>query len=223
MGNKPQGPDPREEMLAEFENDEATSRWTERQRRFAFAYLRHGNGARAVREAGYNVTMESSNKLAWQMLNSPSLSHIRAFIDEKLKIQRERLAISAEKIREHWAGVGFANMADLLTFHEDGTASLNLNEATESQLAAIQSIEIVERRIVGEDDDTPDEIVRTIKLKLHPKMQALDSMAKELKMLGPDTAVNVGFDLAERIAEAKRKLREERQEDGPSVERGTEG
>src|SRR5690348_10392749 len=32
--------------------------WTERQRRFVISYLRHSNGARAVREAGYKCKFE---------------------------------------------------------------------------------------------------------------------------------------------------------------------
>jgi hypothetical protein len=192
---------PVDPVLLAIDPSEMGGEWTERQRRFAIAYLRHGIGARAVREAGYQTTMEGSAGYAWWLLKQP---HIAAFVREKQAAMRGALEIDANTVLGELAKVGFFNMGRIVEIDEHGP-KINLEEATTADMAAISEIEVREttQRIAGTDDY---ETVRTIRIKAAPKQPALEALGRNLKLFKDQLELSGTVNVAETIVAARQRL-----------------
>jgi phage terminase small subunit len=199
-------PTPLDGFIEEIGEDEFKG-WTHRHKLFALAYLRHSVGSRAMREAGYKVSIENQRGAAHALLKLP---HIAKFIAERRAEQLERLGAGADRVLEELAAIAFSSPMELFEVVEnEGTPGrMTLKAAIEHAdprvLAGIKKIKI-EDMIVG--DLT---IGQKIEVEMHNKTGALDTLAKHHKLVGADVDVNVGFDIGDRLADAKRKLREAR-------------
>ena len=111
---------------------------------------------------------------------------IKARIDQiqREKEQRElvasersidRLAISKERTANEFAAVGFANMMDYTAPDQDGHRVLDLDHATRQQMAAVQEM-TVDYYTEGKGKDALR--VKRVKVKLHPKVVALEKLAR---------------------------------------------
>lgn len=211
-GKQKQPPSALAGLFEELEAGEAwEGPWTERQRRFAISYLRHGVGARAVREAGYNCKTEHAADCAVILLRRP---HVKAFIQEHQRAARKRLEVTAERTLGELAAIGYANLGRIVRFvtppvdplaDPDVPAPaavpvLALEEATEADLAAVQEIEF-----------KPD---GSIKVKLAPKTPALDLLGKHLKLFTDRLEVEGQIDIASTIQEARQRARARRAAQG---------
>src|SRR5688500_5508202 len=137
------------------EEDLGPGNWTDRQRRFIHRYLQHGNGARAVREAGFSCQPENADRIAWELRNDPRFAHVREAIDRREAEIQARLKIGAEQVLEELRKVAFFSLGDVVVIQDDGTARLDLSEADAAHLAALSEIQIEERTIKGRDGE-PD-------------------------------------------------------------------
>lgn len=149
-------------------------RLTARQVAFCSEYVRDFNAMRAARAAGYSPA--SVHTQAHQVLSKPL---VQAEISRLQAAAARRNEITVDRILAEYAKVGFANIRDYITLTPDGAAALNLTDVTEEQFAAIGQLEI-EEDPKGRADDA--RVVRTIKIKMHDKLHALDSIAKKLGM-----------------------------------------
>jgi phage terminase small subunit len=188
------------------EDDLGPGNWSDRQRKFVHCYMRHGNGARAVREAGYSCKPENADRIAWKLRNDPRFAHVREAIDRREVDLQARLKIKAERVLTELSKVAFFSLGDVVVIREDGTTSLDLTEADATHLAALSEIQIEERTIKGRDGE-PDTVVRTIKIKAHSKLEALEKLGKNLKLFTEKVEVSGGLDIASQLTAARRRAR----------------
>jgi hypothetical protein len=130
--------------------------------------------------------------------NDPRFVHVREAIDRREAEIQARLKIGAEQVLEELSKVAFFSLGDVVVIQDDGTASLDLTEADAAHLAALSEIQIEERIIKGRGGE-PDTIARTIKIKAHSKLEALEKLGKNLKLYTEKVEVSGGLDIASQL------------------------
>ncbi len=126
-----------------------------RQQRFVDEYLIDLNAAAAATRAGYSpaAATEQGHRLL-------TYAHVAEAVAAGQAERAKRLAVTADRVIEEYAKIAFANMADYAAV---GPA---LETLTPNQTAAIAEV-----------SQTANGAVR---IKLHDKKSALDSLAKHL-------------------------------------------
>lgn len=150
---------------------------------FVDAYL--ANMGTSARSAGKAITdvlkLDHDNSdRAQQMLSKP---HVRSAIHERAKQIAAKFDVDANSVIKEVANIAFANMSNYLHITADGDPYIDLSGCDFNQLAAIQEV-TVEDFTEGRGDDARD--VRRIKIKLHPKLEALEKLMKYLQMYAPE-------------------------------------
>jgi hypothetical protein len=107
---------------------------------------------------------------------------------------------------EELSKVAFFSLGDVVVIHEDGTASLDLTETHAAHLAALAEVQIEERIVKGRDSE-PDTIARTIKVKAHSKLDALDKLGRNLRLFTDKLEVSGGLDIASQLTAARRRAK----------------
>lgn len=110
---------------------------TRRQQIFAHEYLVDLNATRAAIRAGYSV--EAAYNQGHRMMRNDEVSE---FIDNAIAERLERLGITADRVIEEWAAIGFASMGDFLTADEYGCPTWDFEKASRAKSAAIRDISI---------------------------------------------------------------------------------
>ena len=110
----------------------------------------------------------------------PAVANRIAEIQQQIVVKTD---ISAQRVLEELAKIGFASYGDFLKIDEFGRSTVDVKSLTKDQLAAISEMEIV----------TKDDGSQRIKVKLHDKRAALMDIGKHLGMFrdkveisGPD-------------------------------------
>lgn len=98
------------------------------------------------------------------------------------------------------------DLADVVVIQEDGTARLDLTEADAAHLAALSEIQIEERTIKGRDGE-PDTTARTIKIKAHSKLDALEKLGKNLKLFTDKLEMSSELDIGAQLSAVRRRAR----------------
>lgn len=144
------------------------------QARFAEEFVVDLHATDALLRAGYKPTKRRhAGEIASRLLKSP---RVQDRIGELQAEISRRTQISADRVLQEFARIGFANMADY-TRVVGGERVLALENATRDQLAAVAEI-TVEDFVDGRGEDTRQ--VRRTKMKLHNKHAALASLAEHL-------------------------------------------
>lgn len=147
---------------------EEKSTLSDKQRAFCHEYLLDFNGAQAAIRAGYSekgVTVQATRLLA-NVSVQKYLAALKAAV-------RERSDISTERIIEEYANIAFARLPDFVTLNGGKLTVNEFASLTESQKAAIA--EISQRK-------------EYLKLKLHGKIRALDSLSRIFGLFDEDLA-----------------------------------
>lgn len=115
-------------------------------------------------------------------LSRPSLAQKASRVSTDPKVQARiaeiraqfatRTTITAQRVLEELAKIGFTSMGDMIEIDEDGKSTVNLAKLTPEQKAAISEIEIF----------TNPEGKQRVKVKLHDKRAALMDIGKHLGM-----------------------------------------
>lgn len=150
--------------------------WTEQERQFAAAVLRHGNLSKAAREARPEITMEQSRMVGHTMYTRP---HVKAYVQDENRALLEKYEVRADTITKELAKIGFGTIASFIEKNGAGESVLNIDNATELELAMVREA-TVETYMDGKGEDARP--VKSIKIKLMPKIQALELLGKKLKM-----------------------------------------
>lgn len=145
----------------------------DRQRAFVQEYLVDMNGAQAAIRAGY-----SAHTARHQAARLLAHANIKAELDKGRAERAQRTQITADKVLEELAKIGFANIGDFVTM--DGGTKIEFSDVRYEQLAALSSVETEERFERDEDGDF-QRVVRT-KVKLWDKRAALVDIGKHLGM-----------------------------------------
>lgn len=147
---------------------------TPKQAQFVREYLIDLNATQAAIRAGYSA--KTAYSIAEQNLRK---LEVKAAIDKAMETRAERTQITADRVLEELALVGFFRLGECLRITPDGEPYLDLSGATPEQLAAIaetQTEDVIEGR--GEDSRT----IRKVKVKFHDKLSALEKIGKHLGM-----------------------------------------
>lgn len=167
---------------------------------FVVSYVEHGNGTKAAVAAGY--PRSSAHQAGHAMLRKPEI--IEALRRRRVVIA-EALDVTKDSILNEVAVIAFGRMEQFLAFDGEGQPFIDVAKASPEQLAAIQEIstETVLERAGTDDEGNPEyQTVRKVKLKLHPKLPALEKLGKQLFGLFKDrdaTKDDTGMDLLAEI------------------------
>jgi len=142
------------------------SELTEKQRRFVDEYLADLNGKQAAIRCGYSE--KTAEQQASRLLSNVK---VKEAVSLKQKILSERLNISAERVLQEYAKIAFSNMRDFVNWDNGAIAIRPASELSDEQTACVAEI-----------SDTPSQFGSKIKIKLHDKLSALDSIARHLGM-----------------------------------------
>jgi phage terminase small subunit len=151
---------------------------TPKERRFVSEYMVDLNGTKAAVRAGFAA--RSAGVTASRLLKKPKIARA-------IEAEQQRLAdmtgITAARVLNELALLGFANMADYVTGEGEGR-QLDLTRASRDQMAAVSEY-TVESFWERTDAGKPRE-VRRIKMKLHDKKGALVDIGRHLGMFAAD-------------------------------------
>ena len=104
---------------------------TPKQDAFVREYLIDLNATQAAIRAGYSV--RTAEQAGSRLLSDVKISVAHK---EAMDARAARVELSADRVLRELMLMGFANMLDYLTPHEDGTASVDLSKLTRDQAAA---------------------------------------------------------------------------------------
>lgn len=166
--------------MAKDEKEEITL--TEKERAFCHEYIIDWNGARSARVAGYSE--KSCKEIAFQNLTKLHIKEYIASIREN--IEEESGITKLRVIKEH-EKLAFSSIAHL---HDTWITRKDFEALTDDQKASISEIDtkVFKKDIALGDEPTNIVDVEHIKIKLHDKNKALDSISKLL-----------GYNLAEKV------------------------
>ncbi len=155
---------------------------TEKQRIFCHEYIIDWNGARSARVAGYSEN--TAKEMSCENLTKPHIKDYIASIRDNL--EEESGITKLRVIREH-EKIAFSSIAHL---HETWITRKEFESLTGDQKSSISEIDTkVFKKDIALGDDLPNIVdVEHIKVKLHDKNKALESISKLL-----------GYNLAEKV------------------------
>ncbi len=110
--------------------------------------------------------------------------------------------------------IGFANIADLTTLDDDGHRVINLDNATRDQLAAVQEM-TVDYYTEGKGKDALR--VKRAKVKLHPKVAALEKLARMFGWIMDGRYLQQDDELVKITARLAKMTPEQRRQDAEDV------
>jgi len=140
--------------------------------RFVQEYLIDLNGAQAAIRAGYSkrtAVMQASRLL--------TNANVQAALQEQKAALATTLGITTERIVAEYAALGFADMADYLSFDDRGNVYLDWSAMPKGATKAIAEV-TQEEYMDGKGEGA--RLVRKTRFKLYNKTAALDSLAARL-------------------------------------------
>ncbi len=141
-----------------------------RQRQFVREYMVDLNATKAAMRSGYSP--RTANEIGAENLAKP---HIRAAINVAMAERSIRTEITADRVLQELAKIGFANMADYVT----PNGHVDIASLDRYQAAAVAEV-TVDTCIEGSGDDA--KTIKRVKLKLHDKRSALISIGRHIGM-----------------------------------------
>jgi phage terminase small subunit len=170
---------------------------TPKQKRFVAEYLIDLNATKAAERAGYSK--KNADKIGSQLLGK---TRVKAAIAEKTEKRMNKLEITAEKVLQELALLGFANMMDYMTI-TGSDAYVDFSKLTRDQAAAIQEITVDETG--GGGGDNKREAVQRTRFKLASKRDSLELLGKHLKLFTDRVEVTGDDALLQRLAAGRER------------------
>lgn len=163
------------------------SELTAKEQRFVDEYLVDLNGTQAAIRAGYSE--DSAAVIAFDNLRKPNIA--RAVANRQLAI-RQKLQISAEAVVRETARLAFADIRNVARFNDErGVQFLDDDELSDDAAATIAEVSSETTYRPGKRKDDEGMNVEKRRVKMHPKLPALELLAKLIGMTGP-TAQTIG-------------------------------
>ncbi len=137
---------------------------------FCQEFLVDLNGAAAARRAGY--APKNSDVQAAQLLRDPE---VQVRLKELMDDRSQKTGVTAARVVEELAKIGFASMRHFMSIDEDGQPRIDLGHTPEDHLDALAEVQ-TETVLEGGSDDPQH--VRKTRIKLHDKLSALKLLAE---------------------------------------------
>lgn len=148
---------------------------TPRQARFVEEHLIDLNAKEAAIRAGYSN--KTAKQLGHKTLQAPE---VQEAVTAAMEARSKRTGVTADRVLEELADIGFGGMGDYATIDPDsGRLVLDMSALPEGGTALIQEV-TQEEWIDGRGDKA--ERVRKTKIKLYSKLEALEKLARHLKL-----------------------------------------
>jgi phage terminase small subunit len=145
---------------------------TAKQAAFVREYLVDLNATQAATRAGYSK--KTAFAIGHENLKKPKIAEA---IAKAMAEQARRTTITADRVLQELARIGFANMAEFMQVQEDGSAAVDLSGLNADRGAAIR--EVTSDTVTEGKGEDAVKVMRT-KLKLHPRTRALELLGKHL-------------------------------------------
>lgn len=156
----------------------AASGLTMKQEAFCLKYVETGNASAAYRNAydASGMLPATVNKRASELLAN---GEITGRVDELKQAMLDRHHITRERVLREYARIGFL---DIRTAFTDEGGMKSVKDMDEDTAAAIMAIEVDD--LYEGYGEARTKVGVTQKVKFHPKLPALDAMAKTLNIAG---------------------------------------
>jgi len=167
--------------------DELKDKLTEKERLFCHQYIIDWNGARAAREAGYSE--KTCYEIAHQNLTK---LHIKQYIEFIKNDLEKEAGISKLKQLNELSKIAYSSIAHL---HNKWIELKEFESLTDEQKAAIESIDTKHetKQVFNIDKEEKEDIhVNYVKIKLHPKIPAIQEINKMMGYNEPDKIEHSG-------------------------------
>lgn len=154
---------------------------TGKQKRFCEEYIFDFNATRAAKASGYSE--DTAGSIGSENLTKPE---IQAYIKELQSDLEKTSGISRLKVLREYEKLAFSSIAHL---HDTWITRKEFEKLTEDQKSAIMEIQTqtrVEMKYNPETEEQEPVQVDFVKIKLHDKQRALDSIGKMLGFNAPD-------------------------------------
>lgn len=169
---------------------------TPKQQRFVEEYLIDLNATQAAIRAGYSA--KTAYSIGEEILRKPEVAAALSLAQAARAIRTE---ITQDRVLAELARIGFADVRRLFT---EGGTMITPSDLDDEIAPAVASVEVVERRIRGEDDKIEVEHVR--KIRLNDKLGALTQIGRHLGMFVDKVELSGKVGLAERLEGARRRV-----------------
>lgn len=136
---------------------------TRKQDRFCLEYIKDMNATAAARRAGYSE--KTADKEGSRLLGKP---HVQERLAELRAEIAKDAGIQVKTVVDELVKVAFSNITDILA-DSDGLKVKPFEELTQAQKAAIAEI-----------SETTNKYGTTKRVKMHPKLMAMDMLMKHL-------------------------------------------
>lgn len=145
---------------------------TPKQAQFVEEYAIDLCATKAAIRAGYSA--KTAEQIGCQLLRKPQ---VKLAVEAAMQARSQRTEITADRVLQEYALLAFADMADYLRFADDGNVYLDWSNLPEGATRVVgEVVQDVYTEGRGEDGR---EVKRT-RFKLHPKLPALEALAKHL-------------------------------------------
>lgn len=164
-----------------------------KQAQFVKEYLVDLNATQAAIRAKYSP--KTASRIGPELLGKTWVAEaIQVEMDKRAK----RTEITADRVLQELAKIGFANIADFVTLQGAGVPVLDFSKADEAKLAAVSEI-TQDTYTEGRGDEA--ENVKKTKFKLHDKVKALQHLGNHLGLFrenpgGEDCPMPVKIEIA---------------------------
>lgn len=209
--------------LSDLDNEDGVPEWqkhewTTQEVKFVSEFLRTGKRRAAYVLAYVDDPEEAAGKehhqkhynAALHILKKP---HIREYIEYVRGKVIKSMAVTKDNVLGELAKLGYSNMSDFVVLQADGTPQFDMNDLSRDQAAAIQEMTI-DTYMEGRGEGARE--VKSVKVKLAPKLGALEALGKHLKLftdvIQTDTA-SIADIMRQRRQEARKRKKKEAEDD----------
>lgn len=182
---------------------------TEQQERFCLEMVRSPSAAQAAIRAGYAAG--SARQIAHDLLYDKKCSPaIRRRVAALVQALEDEAGVTQRRLETELAAVAFSDLRDVVEFGPDGLTVRDWKElppdaaASLSEVKCDETVQSVKRKVLsgelhdlkpGEEiDETTTVLHRRLGIKLHPKLQAIETLARLRKFIKPGNPFGGGDD-----------------------------
>lgn len=176
--------------------------------RFALEYLIDLNATQAAIRAGY--AKGSAHVTGHRLIND---AKVGVRIDNLRQSKLKALHMGVDEVLAEIAKIGRASMGRILHITPDGDPYIDLGKADADTLDAVAEATIedfTDGREVDEKGETIKRDVRRVKVKMHPKLAALTTLAKHHGLLDERVKVTLDEDFADTMLRSRERAKEAR-------------
>lgn len=171
-----------QELMAKTALKQRKKKLDAREKRFKKEYLIDLKPERAALAAGYSKTTAKTKAYMW-VSDSKFKPHLYEAIQKEMKKRSKRTEITADRVLEELAKIGFEDMGD---FAKWGVGGVELTESDQlgDKTRCVQ--EVREKAKILSQDDGDVVLQRDVTFKLHDKRAALMDLGRHLGLFNKD-------------------------------------